>query len=423
MRQTQLFTKTRFEAPKDEISKNAEMLIRAGFVHKAMAGVYSFLPLGLRVIENIKQVIREEMNGIGGQEITLTALQEKNVWEKTGRWDDKVVDNWFKTELKNGTELGLAYTHEAALAEIMKEYISSYRDLPSYPYQFQVKFRNELRAKSGILRGREFLMKDLYSFSATTEDIDIFYDKAIVAYKKIFERMGLGSNTFLTLASGGTFGTKYSHEFQTLTPAGEDLIYIHREKNIAINKEVLNDETLKELGVSQNELVAEKSIEVGNIYKLGTFYSEPLGLCYKDEKGESKPVIMGSYGIGISRLMGTLVEVFGTTDAMLWPESVSPFKVHLISISNSDENVAKEAEETYKKLEKAGISVLFDDRDSRAGEKFADADLIGIPHRIVVSKKTSEAKAVEYLNRIKKETSNISLDELINLLKALSSKP
>ena len=417
MRQTQLFTKTRFEAPKDEVSKNAELLIRAGFVHKGMAGVYSFLPLGLKVIENIKQIVREEMDGIGGQEIALTALQEKNVWEKTGRWDDKVVDNWFKTELKNGTELGLAYTHEAALAEIMKEYISSYRDLPSYPYQFQVKFRNELRAKSGILRGREFLMKDLYSFSATNEEIDIFYDKAIIAYKKIFDRMNLGSNTFLTLASGGTFGTKYSHEFQTLTPAGEDLIYIHKEKNIAINKEVLNEETLKELGVSEEELVVEKSIEVGNIYKLGTFYSEPLGLCYKDEKGENKPVIMGSYGIGISRLMGTLVEVFGATDAMLWPESVSPFKVHLISISNGDENTMKEAEEVYKKLSNEGISVLFDDRESRAGEKFADADLIGIPHRIVISKKTIEAKVVEYLDRTKKETKNISLGELVEILK------
>lgn len=392
MRQSQLFTKTRFEAPKDEVSKNAELLIRAGFIHKDMAGVYSMLPLGLRVVEKIKKIVREEMNFIGGQEIELMALQEKDVWEKTGRWDDKVVDNWFKTTLKNGTELGLAYTHEAALAEVMKEFIFSYRDLPSYPYQFQKKFRNELRAKSGILRGREFLMKDLYSFSATTEDLDVFYEKAIEAYKKIFERLGIADKTYLTLASGGTFGTKYSHEFQTLTPAGEDTIYIDLNKKIAVNKEVLNDETLKELGISRDNLREEKAIEVGNIYKLGDFYSKPLGLFYKDEKGESKPVIMGSYGIGISRLMGTIVEISSDEKGIVWPKAISPFSVHLVATSLNEE-VMKYAEEIYSKLQAKGVSVLFDDRDVRAGEKFADADLIGIPTRVIVGDKAlKEAK-------------------------------
>ncbi len=416
MRQTHLFTKTRFEAPKDEVAKNAELLIRAGFIHKEMAGVYSLLPLGLKVVDRIRQVIREEMDAIGGSEIKLTALQEKTVWEKTGRWDDKVVDNWFKTELKNGTELGLAYTHEAALAELMKSYISSYRDLPSYPYQFQTKFRNELRAKSGILRGREFLMKDLYSFSKSQAELDLFYDKSIEAYKKIFTRLGIGEITYLTVASGGSFGTKYSHEFQTLTPAGEDTIYIHKGKNIAINKEVLNQETFDMLGVKESELVVEKSIEVGNIYKLGTFYSEPLGLTFKTETGEVQPVIMGSYGIGVTRLLGTIVEVKGSEGAMVWPEEVAPFRVHLVELSQGDETIKKAAEEFYKKLTDSSVEVLFDDRDARAGEKFADADLIGIPHRIVISKKTEADNVVEYSNRLTGETKKISKEEILRLM-------
>ncbi len=416
MRQTKLFTKTRFEAPKDEVAKNAEILIRAGFIYKEMAGVYSLLPLGLKVVENIKRVVREEMDKIGGQELSLTALQEKNVWEKTGRWDDAVVDNWFKTTLKNGTELGLAYTHEAALAELMKSYISSYRDLPSYPYQFQTKFRNELRAKSGILRGREFLMKDLYSFTKSEEELDSFYNKSIEAYKAVFKRLGIGEITYLTLASGGSFGTKYSHEFQTLTPAGEDTIYIHKGKNIAINKEVLNEETFEMLGVKESELTVEKAIEVGNIYKLGTFYSEPLGLTYKTETGEVKPVIMGSYGIGVTRLLGTIVEVKGGEDAMVWPEEVAPFKVHLIDLSQGDEAIKAAAEDMYKSLTQKGVEVLLDDRDARAGEKFADADLIGIPHRIVISKKTEADNVVEYTDRVNGNTEKVSKDDILQKL-------
>lgn len=247
MRQSLLLSKTRKHAPSDEVSKNAQLLIRAGYVHKEMAGVYTYLPLGLRVFKKIEQIIRDEMNAIDGQEIIMTALQEKAIWEKTGRWDDEVVDNWFKTKLKNDTELGLAYTHEPPITALMKDYITSYRSLPVYAYQFQTKFRNELRAKSGLFRGREFVMKDLYSFSKTQEELDAYYERCIKAYNTIFERVGLGDITYITFASGGTFGTKYSHEFQTLTEAGEDTIYIHEEKNIAINQEVLNQETLDTL--------------------------------------------------------------------------------------------------------------------------------------------------------------------------------
>ncbi|MCX6736273.1 MAG: His/Gly/Thr/Pro-type tRNA ligase C-terminal domain-containing protein [Candidatus Parcubacteria bacterium] len=410
MKQSQLFTKTRKEAPKDEVSKNAELLIRAGYVHKEMAGVYSYLPLGLRVLNKIENIIREEMNAIGGQEVSMTALQDRMLWEKTDRWDDAKVDNWFKTKLKNGNEVGLGFTHEEAITNIMTNHIASYKDLPIYAYQIQTKFRNETRAKSGIMRGREFSMKDLYSFSAMQEDLDVFYEKAKQAYKNIFERAGIGEITFVTFASGGVF-SKYSHEFQTLSDAGEDTIYLSREKGVAVNKEVLNDEVLNDLGLTRDELEEVHSIETGNIFKLGTRFSAPIGLNYKDENGEQKPVIMGSYGIGPGRLMGTIVESFADEKGIVWPESVAPFKVHLIDLRE------KEASDTlYKKLTDAGIEVLYDDRDQSAGEKFGGSDLLGMPYRVVVSSKTLASGKFEVKARKTGEVLMLDENELLNLL-------
>ena len=395
MKQSQLFTKTRKDAPKDEVSKNAQLLIRAGFIHKEMAGVYSFLPLGLRVMNKIIEIIRQEMNTIGSQELSLTALQDKNIWEKTGRWDDKILDVWFKTKLKNDTELGLGTTHEEQLTNLMKDYVRSYRDLPVYAYQFQTKFRNETRAKSGIMRCREFIMKDLYSFSKDQESHDSFYKKAKQAYVNIFKKVGLGDKTYVTFASGGSF-SKYSHEFQTVTDAGEDSIFIDEKKGIAVNKEVLNDETLKNLGITKSDLVEKKAVEVGNIFSLGTRFSDAFELNYLDEKGEKKPVIMGSYGIGPGRLMGTIAEVLSDDKGLVWPNEVAPFDIHLIAIGDQ---VKDEAEELYKKLKAQGKEVLYDDRDMRPGEKFADSDLIGIPTRIVISSKTLESDSVEIKDR------------------------
>ena len=326
MKQSLLFTKTRKEAPKDEVAKNAELLIRAGFIHKEMAGVYALLPLGLRTIQKITDVIRKEINALGGQEVSLTALQDKSLWETTGRWNDEVVDNWFKTKLKNDTEVGLASTHEEPLTNIMAGYVKSFRDLPVSVYQFQTKFRNETRAKSGILRGREFLMKDLYSFSRDEKEHTEFYEKAQQAYKNIYRTVGLGDVTYMTFASGGSF-SKYSHEFQTLTDAGEDVIYVDDKKKIAINKEVLTPEVLGELGVIREELVEKKAIEVGNIFSLGTRFSKPLDLSYSDEKGEKREVIMGCYGIGLGRLMGTVAEVLSDTNGLVWPKSIAPFQI------------------------------------------------------------------------------------------------
>ncbi len=398
MKQTHLFTKTRKEIPKDEVSRNASLLIRGGFIHKELAGVYSYLPLGLRVLNKIIAIIREEMNALGGQELTMSSLQDPAVWKATGRWNDEVVDVWFKTALKNGSELGLGFTHEEAVSVLMKEYISSYRDLPKAVYQFQTKFRNETRAKSGIMRTREFIMKDLYSFARTHEEHVELYEKIKNAYVRIFERLGIGSTTYLTFASGGSFA-KYSHEFQTVTEAGEDTVYVHENKKIAVNSEVYNDEVLKDLGLSKSEMVEKKTAEVGNIFSLGTKFSEPFELTYSDEKGVRNPVIMGSYGIGPGRVMGVIAETMSTDKGIVWPVSIAPFHVHLIPIFDASGKIADASQKLYDKLTKKGIEVLFDDRDARAGEKFADADLIGIPWRIVVSEKTLEKGGYEILER------------------------
>ncbi|MEK7093098.1 MAG: aminoacyl--tRNA ligase-related protein [Patescibacteria group bacterium] len=415
MRQSQLFTKTRKSAPKDEVAKNAQLLIRGGFIHKEMAGVYDFLPLGYRVLENIVRVIREEMNAIGGVELNLSALQNPDAWQKTGRWDEKAVDSWFKTNLRAGGEVGLGFTHEEPLTALMCEQISSYKDLPSYPYQFQTKFRNEERAKSGLMRTREFLMKDLYSFSKEETEHAAFYEKASEAYMKIWKRVGLGDKTFKTFASGGSF-SKFSHEFQTVCDAGEDTIYINQEHKIAINKEVFTDEVKKELGLG-NDFTEAKAVEVGNIFTLGTRFSEPLGLTYKDDDGKDKSVFMGSYGIGPARVMATIVEVLSDNKGIVWPKEVAPFAAHLVAITGGNQDVAAEADRMYELLREHGIEVLYDDRDVRAGEKFADAELIGIPTRLVISEKTLSQGGLEVSERSSGNATFVSDSGIVEHLK------
>lgn len=413
MRQSLLFTKTRKEAPKDEVSKNAQLLIQAGYIHKEMAGVYSFLPLGLRTLEKIIGIIRQEMNAIGSQEIFLTTLQDKAIWEKTNRWSDDVVDNWFKTKLKNETELGLGFTHEEPLTALMTEYISSYRDVPVYAYQFQTKFRNEARAKSGIMRGREFIMKDLYSFSRDAKQHEEFYEKVKQAYLNIFSRSGLGKKTYLTYASGGTF-SKYSHEFQTITDAGEDTIHVCDNCRVAVNNEIIAEQdACPQCG--NKDLKKEKAVEVGNIFSLGTKFSDAFGLTYLDEQGQGKPVIMGSYGIGPGRLMGTIVEVLADENGLVWPKEVAPFNIHLVLLHGKNGRAKERADRLYDSLLGKGIEVLYDDRDVRAGEKFADADLIGLPNRVVVSDKTLESGKFEFKKRTEEKARLIDEKELYSL--------
>jgi len=404
---SKLIGKTKKQFPKDEESLNAQLLIKAGFIQKEMAGVYIFLPLGLRVLNKIINIVKEEMNSIGGQEILLSALQNPEVWKKSGRWNDEILDVWFKTQLKNGSEIGLGTTHEEPLANLLSERIQSYKDLPLYIYQFQTKFRNETRARSGLIRTREFIMKDLYSFNKTNEELDKFYEKAKEAYIKIFERIGIGDKTFLTFAGGGSF-SKYSHEFQTVCTAGEDTIYLDRNKKIAINKEVYFDEVIKDLGLKKEELEEVNAVEVGNIFKQGTRFSEPLGLKFTDKNGVEKPVVMGAYGIAPSRSMATVVETNHDDKGIIWPKSISPYQAHLVALNINANSV-------YKKLNSTGVEVLFDDRENvTAGEKLSDADLIGIPNRLIASKNTGDK--VELKSRNSDEKKILSVEELLNFL-------
>ena len=410
MRSSELFTKTSKNAPSDEVAKNAQLLIRAGFINKEMAGVYSYLPLGKRVLDKIIQIIREEMDGVGGREISLTALQQKDAWEASGRWDDAVIDVWFKTKLASGSELGLAPTHEEPLTKLMKNFISSYKDLPVYPYQFQIKFRNELRSKSGLMRGREFWMKDLYSFSRDKAEHDEFYETISLAYDRVYARLGIGDSTYKTFASGGSFA-KYSHEFQTISDVGEDIIYVHEDRKLAINEEVYTDEVLADLGIDKSELVEKKAVEVGNIFTLGTKFSDVLDLNFTDEDGTKKPVFMGSYGIGPSRLMGLLAEHFADDKGLVWPENVAPMGVYLVRIG--DEAAIAHADELYDELTEKGVEVLYDDRDVRPGQKFADSELMGIPYRITVSDRLLADNQYEFTTRASGETSLLTRDELL----------
>ncbi len=404
MRLSNNFTKTLREAPADEVALNAQLLIRAGFVYKEMAGAYAYLPLGIRVLEKIKQIVREEMNAVDSQELIMTSLQNKAVWEKSGRWSDEKVDVWFKSKLQDGTEVGFGWTHEEPIIQMMQQYLRSYKDLPASVYQFQTKMRNELRAKSGIMRGREFVMKDMYSFHASAEDLTRYYDKVIEAYKRVYDRLGLGDDTYVTFASGGAF-TKFSHEFQTICDAGEDVIYLHREKNIAVNEEVL-DEAVEELGLDKKDLELVKTAEVGNIFNFGTQKGEEMELYFADQNGDQKPVYLGSYGIGVTRVMGVIAEKFSDERGLVWPESIAPAKIYLVQIGDVERQVG----ELYEKLQQAGIETIWDDRDLRPGEKFADADLMGVPHRVVVSPKTLKMGKLEYKART--ESSSLLVDEL-----------
>jgi prolyl-tRNA synthetase len=562
MKSSQLFTRTSKQAPAEEVSKNAQLLIRAGYVYKVMAGVYAYTPLGLRVLENIKQIVREEMNAIGGQELIMSSLQRRETWEETGRWDDDVVDIWFKSKLKDGTDVGFGWSHEEAIIEMLKTFLSSYKDLPINVYQFQTKLRNELRAKSGIMRGREFVMKDMYSCSLGSEQHESIYQACIEAYKRVFDRIGVGESTYVTFASGGAF-TQYSHEFQTLCEAGEDKIYRVPSTGEAFNEEIapskapavpiddnepkpleyidepgvvgveaiaarlglepnqttktmlyladdevaiaavvrgdyaVNEDKLKAvLGVSKLRLADEETIqkqtgaesgyagllhlpaevrvvideacepmvnfetganktgqhainvnwerdlpkpeafydiktakegdihpdtgevytihktaEVGNIFNFGIQKSKDTNFSFANDKGEQQYVHLGSYGIGITRLMGVLAENFSDENGLVWPDAVAPFRVYIARLG-SEEQVVRAADELYNQLQSWGIEVLYDDTDRRPGEKFADADLLGIPHRIVVSAKTTEAGTYEYKKRTEQDSKFLSLEEL-----------
>lgn len=415
MRQSRLFAKPLREAPKDELAVNAKLLERAGFVFKFMAGVYAYLPLGLRVLEKINGILREEMNAVGGQELLMTALQPRELWEKTGRWEE-LREVMYQFTDGSGRELGLAITHEEPLAEAARRFISSYRDLPLYVYQIQPKFRNEPRVRSGLLRSREFLMKDLYSFDQDQTGLDHSYEVLKHAYLKILGRCGLEAK--VVAASGGAFTKEYTHEFQVLADAGEDEIFYCASCDFAQNKEVATVKKGQSCPSCRGRLLEGTSIEVGHIYKLGTKYSEPLGLFFSDTHGEKRPVLMGSYGIGPGRVMGAIVEIHHDDRGMIWPKPVAPYSVHLIEIRSEDlkgqEQTRNEAEKLYQELREKGVEVLWDDRGNKtAGEKFADADLIGIPVRVVISERTVSRDVLEVKPRSNDEVTLMKREQFL----------
>lgn len=418
MRQSQLFAQTTKEVPKDEKSINSQLLIRAGFVDKLMAGVYSFLPLGFLVLKKIENIIREEMNKIGGQEVFLPGLHPKENWQKTDRWQNEEM---FKLKSRGGKDYSLGWTHEEIITPLVQKFVKSHKDLPVFVYQIQDKFRDELRSKSGLLRTVEFVMKDLYSFHKDEEDLNKYYEKVKNAYFKIFRRCGLAKQTFLTLASGGTF-SKYSHEFQTVTPFGEDTIYLCQKCRLAINKEIITEEKYQCSKCKNQKLEIKKAIEIGNIFKLKDKFSKPFNFFFIDKNGKKKPILMGCYGIGLGRLMGAIVEVYHDEKGIIWPKEVAPFTVHLIQIENTPK-VKKSAEKLYKNLQKREIEVLYDNRiDKTPGEKFADCDLIGIPFRIVISERTLKRRCVEVKKREKAKVELVKIEHLLRLFKIKNQK-
>lgn len=407
MKLSHLFTKTRKDVPKEETSTNAQFLIKGGFIDKEMAGVYSFLPLGLRVLKKIENIIREEMEVIDGQEILMPTLTSVEKYKTTNRQNLEVL---FKTKLYSGADYVLNQSHEEVITPLVQQFVKSYKDLPKAVYQIQNKFRNEPRAKSGLLRGREFLMKDLYSFHTDEKDLDKYYQKAQRAYEKIFARLGIGDITYLTFASGGSF-SKYSHEYQTECQAGEDEIYLCQDCRVAVNKEIIAEQKVcPECGNKKLRVV--KTIEVGNIFKLMDRFSKAFDYTFTDGKGQNQPVIMGCYGIGISRNMGTIVEVHHDERGIIWPQSIAPFQVQLIELNTKNLKLKTKVEELYDQLQKAGVEVLYDDREVSAGEKFADCDLIGCPIRIVVSDKTLAKNSVEVKKRKQKEGKLVKIGDI-----------
>ncbi|MDP2864126.1 MAG: aminoacyl--tRNA ligase-related protein [bacterium] len=418
MKQSQLFTKITKDTPKDEKSINSQLLIKAGFIDKLMAGGYSYLPLGFKVLKKIENIIREEMNKILGQEVLLPALHPKKNWEITNRWKYKEM---FKLKSRGGKDYSLGWTHEEIITPLVKKFVKSYKDLPVFVFQIQDKFRDELRVKSGLLRAVEFIMKDLYSFHRDGKDLDEYYEKVKKAYFQIFKRCGLEKYTFLTLASGSAF-SKYSHEFQTVTPFGEDEIYFCQKCKIAVNSEIIKKEKYQCPNCKSKKLEIEKAIEVGNIFKLKDKFSRAFNFNFRDENGKEKPVLMGCYGIGLGRLMGAIVEIYHDEKGIIWPSQIAPFNCHLLVLGSSkkkfERQIEKVSEKLYQDLQKAGPEVLYDDRkDKSAGEKFAEADLIGIPIRIVVSERTLEKDCVELKRRKEEKTKLIKLNQIINYVK------
>jgi prolyl-tRNA synthetase len=407
MLQSQLFCKTKKEAPKDAEAISHKLLVKGDFIEQTISGVYRFLPLGLGVLKKIEKIIREEMLNLGAQEVLLPTLQDKKLWLETNRWQT-IDPPLFKLMDRHQKETALGPTHEEEMVDIVRKKVKSYQDLPFSLFQIQNKFRNEMRASGGLLRQREFLMKDLYSFHSNKKDLINFYNKVKKSYFKIFKKCRLPVKC--VEASSGTIGGELSHEFQVVAESGEDRILICSKCGYGANIEKVGE--IKRCPKCGGILEKKNSIEVGHIFYLGTKYSKAMSANFKDRDGKEKPILMGCYGIGLPRLMATIVEIHHDEKGIIWPKEVAPFQVHLIRIENN-QPVKLAAEKLYNDLIKENIEVLYDDRqDKSTGEKFADCDLIGIPIRIVISERTLKQNCVELKNRGLKKTKLIKINEV-----------
>ena len=395
MKQSLLFVPTSKDAPKDAEVKSHKLMSRAGLIKQVAAGIYTYLPLGYKVIQNIERIIREELEKIDATELLMPALQPSDLWIESGRWE-QYGPELMRLQDRKGRDFCLGPTHEEIITQVVRDYINSYKKLPFALYQIQTKFRDEMRPRFGLLRGREFIMKDAYTFSATDEDLDVWYKKFTQAYIDIFKRCGLEIK--IVNSDVGNIGGDEADEFMVMSEVGEDFITYCEKCSYAANQE--------HSGLHEGDLCPKcsslvkiaKGIEVGNIFKLGTKYSESMKAMFINKEGKPQPVIMGCYGLGISRTLMASVEQHSTENEIIWPKGISPYQVHIIPVNLKDDIQSELAKEIYAKLRNEGVEVLLDDRDERAGVKFKDADLIGIPLRIIVGKDAISGN-VEFVNR------------------------
>ena len=410
MKQSELFFKTKKEIPKEAQTISHKLLIRGDFIEQTISGVFRFLPLGFLVLKKIEKIIREEILKLGAQEIYLPVLQNKKLWLESERWN-KIDPPLFKFEDRHQKEIALGPTHEEEITDIVRHRVSSYKNLPFSLFQIQVKFRNEMRASGGLLRNREFIMKDLYSFHASEEDLMEFYERVKQAYFKIFERCGL--NSICVEADPGTIGGKVSHEFMVLSKSGEDKILFCQRCNYGYRFGAGEKKCLQ----CKSTLKEKDTIEIGHIFNLGTKYSQSMKAYFLDKDGKKKPIVMGCYGIGLPRLMATIVETNCDEKGICWPKEVAPFSVHLVQVENNS-RVKKTSEKLYRDLKNQKIEVLYDDRSGVSpGEKFTESDLIGIPSRVVVSEKTLAKKSVEIKKRSEKKVKLVKITKLTNYVR------
>ena len=415
MRQSQIFAKTKKETPKGAETISHQYLVRGDFVDQTAAGVYSFLPLGWQVYQKIERIIREEMNNLGGQEVSMPALIPQNLWQETGRWND-IDPPLFVVEDRHQKKYGLGPTHEEVITDLVRRRVKSYQDLPLYLYQIQTKFRNEMRATGGLLRVREFVMKDLYSFNASEEETLEFYEKVKKAYLKIFSRCGL--KVAVAEADSGTIGGSLSHEFSLLAETGEDKILVCSKCSYGANINKVGK--IRKCPQCGGQMEKSNGIEAGHTFYLGTKYSQAMGANFTDKDGQKKSIVMGCYGIGLGRLMAAIVEASHDKKGIIWPDSVAPFQIHLIELSANNKELTKAAQKLYQDLTKVGLEVLYDDRDKSAGEKLVESDLIGIPMRLVISEKTIAKKAVEVKRRESETIKLVEIGKLVSELKKLT---